>query len=84
MGNRWGCSCRTNLKLGADDRLYVIEYGAGRMTRLDLDGRLLGRYGSIGSSLGQFATPWGIAVDAQRRIYVADTGNRRVVELQLP
>ena len=71
-----------DLKLGADDALYAIEYGAGRVTRLDLDGHALGRYGSIGSGAGQFATPWGLAVDTKKRIYVADTGNRRVVELQ--
>ena len=73
-----------DLKLGADDTLYAVEYGAGRMTKFDLDGRLLGRFGTTGSGAGQFATPWGIAVDAQKRIYVADTGNRRVVELQMP
>jgi iron(III) transport system ATP-binding protein len=73
-----------DLKLGADDTLYVVEYGAGRVTRLDLNGRVLGRYGSTGTGPGQFATPWGIAVDAKKHIYVADTGNRRVVELQTP
>jgi ABC-type multidrug transport system ATPase subunit len=73
-----------DLKLGADDTLYAIEYGAGRVTKFDLNGRMLGRYGTTGSGLGQFVTPWGIAVDAQKRIYVADTGNRRVVELQMP
>ena len=71
-----------DLKLGPDDTLYVVEYGAGRVTRLDVNGRVLGRYGSTGSGMGQFATPWGIAVDARKRIYVADTGNRRVVALQ--
>ena len=72
-----------DLKLGPDDSLYAIEYGAGRVTRLDLNGRLLGRYGTTGSGLGQFATPWGIAVDTHKKIYVADTGNRRVVELEV-
>ncbi len=71
-----------DLKLGADDSLYAVEYGASRVTRFDLEGHTLGRYGSTGTGLGQFATPWGIAVDKQKRIYVADTGNRRVVELQ--
>lgn len=73
-----------DLKLGADDTLYAIEYGAGRITKFDLDGRVLGRYGTTGAGLGQFATPWGIALDSQKRIYVADTGNRRVVELRMP
>ncbi len=72
-----------DLKLGADDTLFAIEYGAGRVTRFDLNGRLLGRFGTTGTGAGQFATPWGIAVDSQKRIYVADTGNRRVVELQM-
>jgi iron(III) transport system ATP-binding protein len=72
-----------DLKLGPDDMLYAVEYGAGRVTRLDLNGRALGRYGTTGTGLGQFATPWGIAVDSQKKIYVADTGNRRVVELQM-
>jgi ABC-type Fe3+/spermidine/putrescine transport system ATPase subunit/sugar lactone lactonase YvrE len=73
-----------DLKLGADDTLYAIEYGAGRVTRFDLNGQILGQYGTTGTGLGQFATPWGIATDSQKRIYVADTGNRRVVELQMP
>jgi len=72
-----------DLKLGPDDTLYAVEYGAGRVTRLDLNGRALGRYGTTGTGLGQFATPWGIAVDSKKKIYVADTGNRRVVELQM-
>ena len=71
-----------DLKLGADDTLYAVEYGASRVTRCDLSGRVRARYGTPGTGLGQFATPWGIAVDSQKNIYVADTGNRRVVELQ--
>ncbi|HEY2249517.1 MAG TPA: hypothetical protein VGH74_00605, partial [Planctomycetaceae bacterium] len=62
--------------------LYVAEYGAGRVSKFDLKGRLLGRYGSIGSDDGQFSTPWGIAADRKSRVYVADTGNFRVVELK--
>lgn len=73
-----------DLKLGSDNSLYAIEYGAGRVTRFDLAGRVLGRYGSIGSGLGQFATPWGIAVDKKNNIYIADTGNHRIVQLGMP
>jgi NHL repeat len=61
--------------------LYAIEYGAGRLTRLGLDGRLLGRYGSAGRGVGQFQTPWGIAIDSHGRLLIADAGNRRIVEL---
>ena len=68
--------------LDADGTLLVIEYGAGRLSRVSADGRLLGWLGHSGSGVGEFATPWGLAVDAQRRIHVADTKNRRVVTLR--
>jgi DNA-binding beta-propeller fold protein YncE len=72
-----------DITMGTDGALYVVEYGAGRVTKVGLDGRLLGRFGSTGRGEGQFHTPWGIAIDSQLRIRVADTGNRRIVELKL-
>src|SRR5262249_25121001 len=62
--------------------LFVAEYGAGRVSKFDSTGKLLGRYGSMGSEEGQFLTPWGIAVDGQSHVFVADTGNRRMVALK--
>jgi iron(III) transport system ATP-binding protein len=67
---------------GSDDDLFAIEYGGNRVTRLDLHGNTLGVYGSTGHGVGEFSTPWGLAVDSDGRIVVADTGNRRLVELQ--
>jgi len=61
---------------------YVVEYGANRVTKLSGDGKLLGRFGSTGGGEGQFLTPWGLTIDSRDRIWVADTGNRRVVELR--
>jgi len=72
-----------DIAMGKDGALYVVEYGAGRLTKVGLDGRLLGRFGATGSGEGQFYTPWGIAIDSRHRIRVADTGNRRIVELKL-
>jgi len=72
-----------DIALGADETLYVVEYGAGRLTRLGLDGTVLGRYGTTGRGEGQLLTPWGVAVDSQGRVRIADTGNRRIVELKL-
>jgi ABC-type multidrug transport system ATPase subunit/sugar lactone lactonase YvrE len=70
--------------VAADDKgnLFVVEYSAGRVSKFDATGRLLGRYGTTGPGEGQFSTPWGIAVDRQSRLYIADTGNRRLVELR--
>lgn len=67
----------------SDGSLFVVEYKSNRVTCYAADGTLVGRFGSGGTTTGQFATPWGIAVDPQGRIYVADTGNRRMVELPL-
>jgi len=63
--------------------LYVAEYGANRVSKFHIDGRLLGRYGTAGSGQGEFATPWGIHADSLARVLVADTGNRRIVVLNL-
>ncbi len=71
-----------DVALGPQSDLYVVEYGAGRVTRLDLAGKLLGQSGSDGGSVGRFKTPWGLTVDARGVVYVADTGNRRIVQLK--
>ncbi len=71
-----------DIALGPAAFLYVIEYGGGRVTMLSLSGVLAGRFGSTGRGAGQFLTPWGIAVDSQGRIRVADAGNRRIVGLE--
>ena len=72
-----------DIALGRDGCLYVIEYGAGRLSRLGLDGKLLGQYGRTGSGEGEFATPWGLTLDSQNRVRIADTKNRRIVALKL-
>ncbi|WP_010584060.1 ATP-binding cassette domain-containing protein [Schlesneria paludicola] len=65
--------------------LFVVEYGAGRVTKFTRQGKLLGRYGHSGpgQTLAQFSTPWGLTIDRRNRLYVCDTGNRRVVEIEL-
>lgn len=67
---------------GPDGDLFTVEYGGNRVTRLNLLGNTLGTFGATGHETGRFSTPWGLAVDSGGRIVVADTGNRRLVELQ--
>lgn len=72
-----------DIALAGDGAFYIIEYGAGRLSRVSLDGRLLAQYGRTGGGQGEFGTPWGLCIDPQGRIFVADTKNRRVVRLSL-
>ncbi len=72
-----------DITLAPDGNFYVIEYGGGRLLRISPDGKLLGQYGHTGRGDGEFATPWGLTVDSQMRVLVADTMNRRIVSLQL-
>ena len=71
-----------DVALGPDSALYVVEYGAGRVTRLDLAGHLLGQSEGGRNAEGRFKTPWGLTVDERGVVYVADTGNRRIVQLK--
>jgi ABC-type multidrug transport system ATPase subunit/DNA-binding beta-propeller fold protein YncE len=64
-----------------DGHLWIAEWGGGRVTCITPDGRLVGRFGSKGRGTGQFYEPWGITTDKRGRVYVADTGNSRIVEI---
>ncbi|HEY5144083.1 MAG TPA: NHL repeat-containing protein [Solirubrobacteraceae bacterium] len=61
-----------------------------RVVRFDPDGTFAGLFGLVspstgfatsGAAAGQFSVPEGVAYDAGGRLWVADTGNDRVVEL---
>jgi len=67
-----------DIKFGPDGDIYVVEYGNNRVDKLTPDGKLLGTF-AIGKD--GLRTPWGLAVDSKGRVFVADTGNRRIVVL---
>lgn len=67
----------------AEGDLFVVEYGAGRVTQLDRSGNVRGRYGTTGRGNGQLSTPWGLTISSSGSVLVADTGNRRIVELRM-
>lgn len=69
-----------DIAVGPTGDFYVVEYGAGRVTRFDAEGRFLGRCGQTGTGPGELFTPWGLTVDTRGRVLVADTGNRRIVQ----
>ena len=69
-------------KKGDDDELVVYGVNAGRGEIIyNTSMWTLGRYGKKGSGNGQFLEPRGIAADGKGHVFVADSGNNRVVRL---
>ena len=77
------------LAIGPDDNLYVADSANDRIQvfkgtgspKLDGLGEFDFAFGSQGAGTGQFDYPHGIAVDDAGNVYVADTGNDRIVKL---
>ncbi len=72
-----------DLALGPRDALHIVEWGAGRLTVLDLQGDMVGRHGTPGFEITQMATPWGVVCGPDGTVFVADTGNRRIIRIEL-
>jgi DNA-binding beta-propeller fold protein YncE len=61
--------------------VYVADTNNGRIEKFDPNGTFLAKWGSYGSSDGQFNSPAGVAVDSSGNVYVADQNNNRIVKL---
>jgi DNA-binding beta-propeller fold protein YncE len=64
-----------------NDIVYVTDgtlEKPNRVLMLDLDGKLLGEFGTLGSNPGEFDVPHSLAIDSKGNIYVAEVNNRRV------
>ena len=67
---------------GDDFQLTLFGLNSGRGEIIyNSSMQTLAIYGTHGSGEGQFVLPRGIAADVHGRVYVADTGNRRVARL---
>ncbi len=74
-----------DVALAPDGTLYVADTFNHRIQHLTPDGQVLHLWGSPTSQEmvetplpGTFNEPWGLAVDAEGRVYVADTWNHRI------
>lgn len=70
----------------SDDLIWVANTGNNNIAVFNVNGDLLGTYGTQGPGQGQFSAPLAIAVGkntyySNPNIYIADTGNNRVVRL---
>ena len=67
----------TGMAIDAAGRLFVTQGPTGsddRVLMFDADGSFLASFGSPGSGPGQIGFAWGVALDGQGNVYVADAG----------
>ena len=79
-----------NVAVGPDGAVYVLDTDNSRVLKFDAEGQLLTTWGNLcrmyeersgcrsKEGAGEFFSPWGIAVDAEGFVYVADTWNHRI------
>lgn len=60
-----------------ENRVYYLDKSLNCVHITDNTGRLLGRFGTVGNSLGELLKPTTLVVSAGR-IHIADNGNRRI------
>ena len=72
-----GFNKASSLTVG-NDAIYVVENGAHRISKLDMNGNLLEKYGKRGSSNYQFDNPIDITTTNGLKLFVSDKGNNRI------
>lgn len=65
----------SDLTLDRQGNIYVTDKAAARITQFDPSGGLARVIGRWGSNIDEFIRPKGIAVDAERRIWVVDAAS---------
>jgi uncharacterized protein (TIGR03663 family) len=79
-----GLSSPRALAIAPDGSIFVADTGNSRIVHMDPKGNILETWGSrtpdgqVPPAPGTFNEPWGIAIDSQGYVYVADTWNHRV------
>jgi DNA-binding beta-propeller fold protein YncE/tetratricopeptide (TPR) repeat protein len=63
--------------------LYVLDGRNGKVVEQSSDGFILGRFGSLGSGVGQMKKAEGLTVTPEGLIVVLDTGNKRIHRVEL-
>lgn len=63
-------------------RLHIVELTGSRVLRLEADGAVTSAC-APGAGVGRLAQPWGVEVTTEGLVFVADTGNDRLVWFRL-
>ncbi len=67
MTDNWYIACSP-----VTGKFYLTQYGSDYVYIYDIDGTYLSRFGGTGTGNGQFNTPYGLDIDDEDNIYVAD------------
>jgi DNA-binding beta-propeller fold protein YncE len=68
----------SDVDVGKNHGIYVLDGVNNQVKVFDEKGAFLFSFGSKGTGRGQFESPLGLTIDSAGRVFVADTGNRRV------
>ncbi|MFE4217160.1 RICIN domain-containing protein [Streptomyces sp. NPDC056844] len=77
----------TGVAVDSDGVLYIADYGGHRVRKIGTDGKIStfagtgsGTFGGDGGQAvsAQLRSPYGVAVDGEGNLYIADRGNHRV------
>jgi len=79
-----GLNAPRNMVVGKDGNIYVVDSGNARVVKYNAQGELLTTWGTLTpngqtpANSGTFNEPWGIALDQNGNVLVADTWNHRI------
>jgi DNA-binding beta-propeller fold protein YncE len=63
----------------ASDNVYASDPEGFRIIKFSNDGKVLAVWGTPGGDNGSFQLPTGLAVAPNNNLYVADSGNNRIL-----
>ena len=63
--------------------IWMCDGDLGRVTKLSLDGEVLGGFGTTGKAAGELYQVHSLAVDSKGAIYTAETVNQRIQKFVL-
>ncbi|HEX8915957.1 MAG TPA: hypothetical protein VF796_26655, partial [Humisphaera sp.] len=78
FGDKDGEFARPQSLLIRGDVVYVTDSCNHRLNVFKTDGTFVRNIGGVGSELGQFRFPYGLAMDGEGRLVVCEFGNNRV------
>ncbi len=68
-----------DIAIGVSDNKYILDGINRTIQAFDAEGNFLFKFGEYGDLLGQFKNPAALAADNDGKIYVVDSGNKRLL-----